>query len=159
MTKDSNDHPTEFVEYFRNCYKEGVTDHLLTIVHTLHEDCNHSLLEIAEYLNLSKTTISKWMKKPYTPEEVNITFPPSKPEPYILSEMEKQNLANLAKLASKVSRNTPQDAPSRRAAKQLIISIEGYLEKNTPITHIAKAANVSRRSIYQRLDTYAKNYK
>lgn len=146
----------KFTEYFRNKYKEGVDDEFLTVVHILHEDLNHSYQDIANYLNISKTTVSKWIKKDYTPTPKPPHLPPAKPEPYILSEIEKKNLELLAKTASKVSRNTPPEAPSRKAAKQLLVTIEGYIEKNTPISHIAKAAKVSRRSIYQRLESNAK---
>lgn len=158
---DNNDTDfSEFIEYFRYCYRDGgVSDHVLTIVHSLYEDRNYSFSDIAGFLGITKTTVSKWMEKDFLPTRLPSTIPPKKPKTYKLSELEKQNLANLAKLASKVSRYTPPDAPARRAAQQLVVSVKGYLEKNTTITDIAKAANVSRRSIYQRLEADAKNNK
>lgn len=154
-----SDH-SDFIDYFRYCYRNGgVSDHLLTIVHSLYEDRNYSFRDISEFLGVTKTTVSKWMEKDFIPTRLPATIPNPKPKNYQLSELEKQNLENLAKMASKVSRFTPQDAPSRRAAQQLVVSIKGYLEKNTTITEIARAANVSRRSIYQRLEADAENNK
>ena len=155
----SNKNSEDFIDYFRYCYRQGVTDHVLTIVHVLYEERNHSLSDIAGFLGITKTTISSWLRKEYTPTRLPSTLPERKLQPYDLSELEKKNLENLAKLASKVSKNTPPDAPSRRAANQLILSVKDYIEIGTTITQIAKAANVSRRAIYQRLESYDRNNK
>lgn len=137
--------------------EDGLSDLFLSIVHELYENRNYSLSDIASPLSLSKTTVSKWLSRDYTQTPLPANLPEHKPVPYVLSELEKSSLSILAKKASKVSRNTPQDSPSRQAARQLLDSILYYQSKHTPISQIAKAANVSRRSIYQRLEANAED--
>lgn len=134
-------------------YKEdGLSDIFLSHVNEIYRR-NYSLQQIADVLGTSKTSVSKWLKRQYQhhpiPEQ---ELPEPIPTPYELSEFEKSTLRTLAKKASRVSRNTPENAPSRVAAHSLENSFKYYMEKGTPISQLAKAADVSRRSIYQRLE-------
>lgn len=156
MTSINTKHE-DFFTYLNALYKkEGITDLFLSVVHELTQR-NYTYSDISTPLNISRTTVSKWVKKEYTPTTLPSDappLPPNKPTPYTLSPLEQSNLKTLAQKASKVSRNTPADSPNRKAAEQLLNSILYYQEKHTPIAQIAKAANVSRRSIYQRLEAH-----
>lgn len=144
----------DYISLLNNIKKEeGISDLFLSHVHEL-LNRNYKQSQIAKALSVSNTTVSKWVNRQYTPQEINEPLPAHVPEPYTLSKFEEQNLKDLAKKATKVSRNTPENAPSRRAAETLEQQLLHYISLNTPITQLAKAANVSRRSIYQRMEKY-----
>lgn len=140
-----------FTELKKSRQEEGITDLFLSHIHGL-ISINYTQSEIASHLSVSTTTVSKWLKREYTAQPTELPEP--KQKPYSLSSFEQSNLKDLARKASRVSRNTPPNAPSRVAANTLESQLQHYINLNTPISSLAKAAGVSRRSIYQRMEKY-----
>lgn len=127
-----------------------------------------SLQEIATSFSVSKSAVADWEKKavkiialaenPST-EDIPVKEKLSKslskalkPEQPKLSITQQQEILTLAQVASKVSRNTPLDAPSRKAAAKLEKILRYHKDRGVSYGKLAAAAGVTRRAIAQRLE-------
>lgn len=131
-----------------------------------------SLQEIADGFEVSKSAVANWEKKGKTfidTDQVtqSSNVPQKEEKPTSSSKTPKkeqvdfpieaqQKILQLAQAASKVSRNTPVDAPSRVAAIELEKLLAEYKEKGVSYSKLAAAAGVTRRAIAQRLDKVKK---
>jgi predicted DNA-binding protein YlxM (UPF0122 family) len=128
-----------------------------------------SLQEIANSFSVSKSAVANWEKKGKKlsaqsttlvsaieiPQKDKAIVEPSKEPktPVVDFPIEaQQKILKLAQVASKVSRNTPLDAPSRIAAAELEDILYFYKTAGVPYSKLAAAAGVTRRAIAQRLD-------
>lgn len=134
---------------------------------SLHQN-NWSLQEIADSFSVSKSAVANWEKKgkkliPLPSFDSFKDIPVKEEKPVLSSKAPKkeqvdfpieaqQKILKLAQIASKVSRNTPVDAPSRTAAKELEEILAFYKEKGVSYSKLAAAAGVTRRAIAQRLE-------
>ena len=124
--------------------EEGISDLFLSHIHEL-INRNYTQAFIATTLQVSNTTVSKWVRKEFSAQTIETTLPEPRPKPYQLSTFEEHNLRDLATKPSPVSRNTPVNSPSRQAAESLEAQLQHYIGLNKSISQLAKAANVSRR--------------
>lgn len=129
-----------------------------------------SLQEIADSFEVSKSAVANWEKKgksvtdpielqqllydlPEKPKKPQAALKAPKPAQPSLSISEQQTILKYAQMASKVSRNTPLDAPSRKAARQLEERLYFFhVELGISLSKLAAAAGVTRRAIAQRLE-------
>lgn len=154
-----------------NTLREAQSDQFFINIVALHNH-NWSLQEIATSFSVSKSAVANWEKKGKKiinglPFVVSDTLPykekkdtsPSKAPEKIQPDFPidaQQKILTLAQAASKVSRNTPLDAPSRKAAKELEELLAFYKEKGVSYSKLAAAAGVTRRAIAQRLEKLKK---
>jgi predicted DNA-binding protein YlxM (UPF0122 family) len=129
-----------------------------------------SLQEIADSFEVSKSAVANWEKKgksitdpdelqqllydiPAKPQKPQVALKAPKPAQPSLSISEQQEILKLAQMASKVSRNTAPNAPSRIAAAKLEAHLYYYHVKvGVSLSKLAAAAGVTRRAIAQRLE-------
>lgn len=134
----------------------------------LHES-GWSLQDIADSFEVSKSAVANWEKKgkelgqhmvtvyppniPVKPKKPVAASKTPKPEPPSLTLDEQKTILKLAQAASKVSRNTAVDAPSRKAARDLEMRLYFFHhEQGISLSKLAAAAGVTRRAIAQRLE-------
>lgn len=121
------------------------------------------LRAISEPLGVSRSIVSIWEKKydntvriPLSekmPEAPKKEKKPSRPK-FTFTEYEANNLYNLAHEAAKVRRFTDKNADSRIAASTLEELLLHYKSEGASLGQMAKACEVSRSSIAQRLRKY-----
>lgn len=121
------------------------------------------LRAIAQPLEVSRSIVSIWEKK----YDSSVDYPESEQMPetpvkekksakpkFAFSPKEVKELKDLAHEASKVRRFTDEKAESRNAASRLEKLLIFYREKGASLGQMAKACEVSRSSIAQRLRKY-----
>ena len=151
-----------------NVMREHQNDQFYLNILSLHIS-GWSLQEIANSFTVSKSAVANWEKKgkklakdqdaviehSAVPQKDKVAVLPSKEPktPVVDFPIEaQQKILKLAQVASKVSRNTPPDAPSRKAAAELEDILYKYKTAGVPYSKLAAAAGVTRRAIAQRLD-------
>lgn len=155
-----------FVNNMNILREKQSTQFYINIV-SLHK-ANWSLQDIADAFGVSKSAVANWEKKGKTITDnqlvavvgipvKNIEKPetPSKESKQAQVDFPieaQQTILKLAQMASKVSRNTPADAPSRKAAMELEEILHYYKDKGVSYSKLAAAAGVTRRAIAQRLE-------
>lgn len=121
------------------------------------------LRAIATPLGVSRTAVSNWERSVLdsTPVPASESLPEVPPKPskmaankYQLTDSQKKELAALAHEASKVRRFTDANAHSRRDAAKLESLLLSYTKAGASLGQLAKACEVSRSSIAQRLRKY-----
>lgn len=157
---------TNFVNNM-NILREKQSNQFYINIVSLHK-AQWSLQDIATAFGVSKSAVANWEKKGKTITDnqlvamvgipvKNMSKPelPSKepkPEPASIPIADQQKILKLAQMASKVSRNTPADAPSRKAAAELEDILDFYKSQGVSYSKLAAAAGVTRRAIAQRLE-------
>ena len=151
-----------------NVMREQQSNQFYLNIVSLHLN-NWSLQDIASSFGVSKSAVANWEKKgkklitiPSFDQGNNIPVKevkkpelPSKapkPEPVDFPIEAQQTILKLAQAASRVSRNTPADAPSRKAAAELEDILKHYKDQGVSYSKLAAAAGVTRRAIAQRLE-------
>lgn len=121
------------------------------------------LRAIARPLGVSRTAVSNWERAVLesTPLPGTERLPevlPKRVKPvyakFELSEDQKQELKKLAHEASKVRRFTDAQASTRQDAWTLELLLQKYTKAGASLGQLAKACEVSRSSIAQRLRKY-----
>lgn len=157
--------PQHVVDYTRLYSKQSF---YLTIV-GLHKE-GWSLQEIADSYSVSKSAAAAWERKglkickennieaPLAPADAlkpKIEKKPSKAPKKEVADFpieEQQKIAQLAPMASRVSKNTPANSPSRKAANELVALLDYHSQRGVSLSRLANAAGVTRRAIAQRLE-------
>lgn len=153
MTIFTQELPSEYISALQEIKKSGQSEEFLSHI----QELRHSgwpLSSIATALGVSKTAVSKWEHKKFTPIPQLSPSPPTYNRPYTLTQEQEQELFSLSQQASTVRGLTPQNSPARKAAHTLEALLIRYRELNTSVTDLAKACNVTRRAINQRLEKY-----
>lgn len=122
-----------------------------------------SLQEIADVLNVSRSTVLFWERNAPDRAAIMPTVPLShraienagvrtlKKRVHI-PKNDRALLPHLAQQARKVTRTTPSSSQLKKDAELFDRLIEIYLERTVPITEIAQAAGISHRAISARLE-------
>lgn len=152
-----------------NLLRSHNTDQFYLNILSLHLS-DWSLQEIADSFGVSKSAAANWEKKGKKLSESKIANDsdvaiPTKEKKTVVSSSKtpkavpvdlpvpiQQTILKLAQMASKVSRNTPLDAPSRQAAIDLENLLYHYKMKGVSYSKLAAAAGVTRRAIAQRIE-------
>jgi predicted DNA-binding protein YlxM (UPF0122 family) len=158
---------TNFVHNM-NVMREQQNDQFYLNILSLHLS-GWSLQEIANIFAVSKSAVANWEKKGKKvtnehntvvenvdiPQKDKVAVSPPKAVKTVQVDFPieaQQKILKLAQIASKVSRNTPADALSRKAAAELEDILYQYKTAGVPYSKLAAAAGVTRRAIAQRLD-------
>lgn len=149
-----------------NTMRESQSNQFYLNIVSLHKN-GWSLQDIASSFDVSKSAVANWEKKgkkvtdQFTAmvgipiknvEKPELPSKAPKPEPVSIPIDAQQTILKLAQMASKVSRNTPGDAPSRKAAAELEDILRYYKDQGVSYSKLAAAAGVTRRAIAQRLE-------
>ena len=142
--------------------REGEAQSFYAYVKSLRKN-KWPLRAIAEPLGVSRTAVSNWERSVHnsTPLPATERLPevlPKRVKPvyrkFELTASQQKELKDLAHEASKVRRFTDANAPSRRDAEKLESLLLKYTKAGASFGQLAKACEVSRSSIAQRLRKY-----
>lgn len=142
--------------------REGETQPFYAYVKSLRAN-KWPLRAIARPLGVSRTAVSNWERSVLdsTPLPATEKLPETLPKrvkpvyaKFELSLDQQKELKRLAHEASKVRRFTDPDSKSRRDAEKLESLLLKYTKAGASLGQLAKASEVSRSSIAQRLRKY-----
>jgi transcriptional antiterminator len=110
---------------------------------------------LAQYLELSPTSIANWLKKPtQAPIPSSDSIPPYPLALLSLTPGQSEELHSLALLASQTKKYHTASSPIRQAQVQLEKLLLAYRDKGVSVSELARACKVTRRAIYQRLEKH-----